>query len=60
MGKLLQLLMVTGGLGLSGLLTIPFLPDAGQDRQPHAQQNTGKRMQHICEEMTSKFEDIEY
>lgn len=31
MEKLLQLLMITGGLGLSGLLTLPLFPYGKQE-----------------------------
>lgn len=40
MEKLLQLLMITGGLGLSGLLTLPLFPYGKQENYSLALQNT--------------------
>lgn len=40
MEKLLQLLMITGGLGLSGLLTLPLFPYSKQENYSLALQNT--------------------
>lgn len=39
MAKLLQLLMITGGLGLSGLLTLPLFPYGKQENYSLVPQN---------------------